>query len=108
MSIQKEYEELALDGHNYLIWAMDMKICLHSCGLNGVLNEPEAGNPTMTDQMGYGTLSILRKFIHRDHKAEYLLEENPKTLWLALKAHYDRQRELIWPEANYKWNHLRL
>ena len=43
MSIQKEYEELALDGHNYLIWAMDMKICLHSCGLNGVLNEPEAG-----------------------------------------------------------------
>ena len=47
MSIQKEYEELALDGHNYLIWAMDMKICLHSCGLNGVLNEPEAGDPAI-------------------------------------------------------------
>ena len=47
MSIQKDYEELALDGHNYLIWAMDMKICLHSCGLNGVLNEPEAGDPAI-------------------------------------------------------------
>ena len=47
MSIQKEYKELALDGHNYPTWAMDMKICLHSCGLNGVLNEPEAGDPAI-------------------------------------------------------------
>jgi len=58
--------------------------------------------------MRYRVLSILREFIHRDVKVEYLLEENPKTLWLALKARYDRQKELIWPEANYEWNHLRL
>ena len=54
--------------------------------------------------MRYRVLSILREFIHRDVKVEYLLEENPKTLWLALKAHYDRQKELIWPD--YEWNHL--
>ena len=58
--------------------------------------------------MRYGVLSILRKFIHRDLKTEYLLEENPKTLWLALKACYDRQKELIWPEANNELNHLGL
>ena len=39
--------QLALDVHNYPTWAMNMKISLHSCGLNGVLNEPEAGDPAI-------------------------------------------------------------
>jgi hypothetical protein len=34
--------------------------------------------------------------------------ENPHELWIALKEQYEQQKELIWPEANYEWNHLRL
>jgi hypothetical protein len=29
----REFEELALDGHNYLIWALDVKISLASRGI---------------------------------------------------------------------------
>jgi hypothetical protein len=36
------------------------------------------------------------------------MEMNPHVLWLALKERYDQQKELIWPEANHEWNHLRL
>ena len=32
--------------------------------------------------------------------------ENPHELWVALKDRYEQQKELIWPEANHKWNHL--
>ena len=32
--------------------------------------------------------------------------ENPRELWVALKERYEQQKELIWPEANYEWNHL--
>ena len=34
--------------------------------------------------------------------------ESPKELWDALKERYEQQKELIRPEANHEWNHLRL
>jgi hypothetical protein len=34
--------------------------------------------------------------------------ENPRELWITLKERYEKQKELIWPEANHEWNHLRL
>jgi hypothetical protein len=34
--------------------------------------------------------------------------ENTHELWVALKERYEQQKELIWPEANREWNHLRL
>ena len=34
--------------------------------------------------------------------------ENPRELWDTLKERYEQQKELIWPEANHDWNHLRL
>ena len=37
----KEFEELALDGHNYPTWAMDVKISLSSRGVAAALISPE-------------------------------------------------------------------
>ena len=34
--------------------------------------------------------------------------KNHLELWVALKERYEQQKELIWPEANHEWNHLRL
>jgi len=34
--------------------------------------------------------------------------ENHRELLVALKDHYEQQKELIWPEANHEWNYLRL
>jgi len=46
----KELTKLALDGHNYPAWSSDMKIILSSRGLIQVLNEPEAGDPNITER----------------------------------------------------------
>ncbi|XP_052166289.1 uncharacterized protein LOC127783052 [Oryza glaberrima] len=48
-------------------------------------------------------LFLLRLYIHKDLKHEYMLETSPLNLWKALKERYDQQKELIWPEANYEW-----
>ena len=58
--------------------------------------------------MRFGVLLLLRHYIHPDLKAQYLMEENPKALWNALKARYEKQKQLVWPEASYEWNNLRL
>jgi hypothetical protein len=107
MAMAKEFDELALDGHNYPTWASDIKINFASRGLLAHINEPIEG-VVLDEQKKYGALMLLRFYIHKDLKQEYLMEENPRTLWLALKERYDQQKELIWPEANHEWNHLRL
>jgi hypothetical protein len=38
-----EFEELALDGHNYPIWALDVKISLAFCGIMSALTPPMEG-----------------------------------------------------------------
>jgi hypothetical protein len=35
-----EFEELALDGHNYPTWALDVKIRLAICGILPALSPP--------------------------------------------------------------------
>jgi len=107
MALAREFDELALDGHNYPTWASDIKINFASRGLLAHINEPIEGE-VLDEQKKFGALMILRYYIHKDLKQEYLLEENPRTLWLALKERYDQQKVLIWPEANHEWNHLRL
>lgn len=100
--------ELALDGHNYPAWSSDMKISLTCRNLYQVITEPEAGDPTITSSQRSGVLLLLRNYIHPDLKAQYLMEENPQALWNALKARYEKQKELIYPEASYEWNNLRI
>ena len=39
----KEFAELALDGSNYLTWAMDAKLSLTSMSLSHTINQPAAG-----------------------------------------------------------------
>ena len=56
----------------------------------------------------YTSLTLLGVYIHKHLKAEYIMIENPRELWNSLKERYEQQKELIWPEANHEWNHLRL
>lgn len=100
--------ELTLDGHNYPAWSSDMKISLTSRDLLHVINEPATGDTTITPSQRSGVLLLLRNYIHPDLKAQYLMEESPRDLWNALKARYDKQKELIFPEASYEWNNLRI
>jgi hypothetical protein len=73
----KKFEELAIDGSNYLAWASDIKIGFASRGILHTINAPDANNPNITDIAKYTALLLLRTSIHKDLKKEYLLEENP-------------------------------
>ena len=103
----KEFEELALDGSNYPTWASDIKITLASRGLLATIEAAQAG-VVLQDKQIYTALALLCFYIHKDLKAEYIMTENPYELWKSLKERYEQQKELIWPEANHEWNHLRL
>lgn len=103
----REFEELALNGSNYPTWASDIKITLASRELLSTIQEPQTG-VAISDKKNYTALALLRYYIHKDLKAEYLMIESPRALWDALKERYEQQKELIWPEANHEWNHLRL
>jgi len=103
----KEFEELTLDCSNYPTWASDIKISLASRCLLATIDVAQAG-VVLQDKQIYTALALLRFYIHKDLKAEYLMIENPRELWDTLKERYEQQKELIWPEANHDWNHLRL
>ena len=103
----KEFEELALNGSKYPIWASDIKIALASRSLLATIQEPRTG-VVLHVKHTYTALALLRFYIHKDLKSEYLMIKNPRELWVALKERYEQQKELIWSEANHEWNHLRL
>ena len=103
----KEFEELALNGNNYPTWDSDIKIALASRSLLAIIQEPQT-RVVLQDKHTYTALALLRFYIHKDLKSEYLMIENPHELWIALKERYEQQKELIWPKANHEWNHLRL
>jgi len=108
----KEFEELALNGHNYPTWAMDIKISLASRGLVRAIQDPETALPEgatpLNEQQKYAALFIIRHHIHPDLKAEYLQEESPSTLFLSLKTRYEQQKAVVLPEALHDWTHLHL
>jgi hypothetical protein len=103
----KEFEELVLDGSNYPTWASNIKIALASHSLLATIQEPQQ-RAAIPEKHTFTALALLRFYIHKDLKLEYLMIENPRELWVTLKERYDQQKELIWPEANHEWNNLRL
>jgi len=84
MTMAKEFDELAFDGHNYPTWTSDIKINFASCGLLAHINESVEG-VVLDEQNKYMVLMLLRFYIHKDLKQEYLMEENHRALWVALK-----------------------
>jgi hypothetical protein len=93
----REFDELALDGHNYPTWALDIKISLVFRGMAALtpLAERERGNIS-------GYLQVPGTIHHPqpsppDLKSEYMMEEEPHSLWVALKGHYEQQKAILLP-----------
>ena len=83
------------------------KIALASHSLLAIIQEPQT-EVVLQDKYTYTALALLRFYIRKDLKSEYLMIENPRELCVALKERYEQQKELIWPEVNHEWKHLRL
>ena len=84
----KEFEVLALDGHNFPTCATDIKVSLSRCGLYACLSDLETSTKSMIEKNKYEALYIIRNHIHPDLKSEYRMEENPRALWNDLKQRY--------------------
>jgi hypothetical protein len=104
----KEFKELTLYGHNYPTWVSNIEITFASHGIVDAIAAPMIGAKPINDVKKNIALFLLRLYIHKDLKQEYLMKRCTYSLWQALKELYEQQKELIWISANHEWNHLRL
>jgi hypothetical protein len=103
-----EFEELALDGHNYPTWVMNVKISLALRVMYEAIVPPTEREQALPPTHKYNVLYIIRHHIDPDLKSEYVQEEEPSVLWTALQNRYEQQKAVILPEANHDWIHLHL
>jgi hypothetical protein len=85
-----EFEELALDGHNYPIWSMNVKITLALRGMYEAIVLPIEREQALPPTHQYNALYIIRHHIHPDLKSKYVQEEEPSVLWTALQNYYEQ------------------
>jgi hypothetical protein len=83
-----EFDELALDGHNYPTWSLDVKISLAFRGIMAALTPPVEREAAFMDTFKYQALYIIQNHLHPDLKSEYVMEEEPHNLWVAMKDRY--------------------
>ncbi|XP_020271965.1 uncharacterized protein LOC109847131 [Asparagus officinalis] len=69
---KREFAELAVDGSNYLTWALDVEIYLDSCDLGSTIVLASQS----TSAQKAKTLIFLRHHLNKDLKNEYLTEKD--------------------------------
>ncbi|XP_020264262.1 uncharacterized protein LOC109840149 [Asparagus officinalis] len=101
--IKREFAELAVDGSNYLTWALDIEIYLNSCDLSSTIDPASQS----TSAQKAKALIFLRHHLNKDLKNEYLTEKDSAILWQSLKDRFDQQMAIMLPQAQYDWLNLR-
>uniref|UniRef100_A0ACD5UN34 Uncharacterized protein n=1 Tax=Avena sativa TaxID=4498 RepID=A0ACD5UN34_AVESA len=102
--VLRDFEELALDGSNYLEWTVDAKILLAAKSLR----ETIAPISECTDAQKAQATAYLRHHLDRDLK-NFVTEEDPLVMWQFLKDRFygPMQRNKITSDAKDTWRNLR-
>jgi hypothetical protein len=79
---------------------MDVKISLALYGVYEAILLPAKRTIPLLEPFKYIALYIIRNHLHTDLKSEYVMDEEPSTLWTALQTCYEQQKGMILPEAN--------
>jgi hypothetical protein len=89
----REFDELTLDGYNYPTWALNVKISLAFRGIMTALTPPvereRERETTSLDTYKYQALYIIQNHLHPNLKLEYVMEEEPHSLWVTQKDRYE-------------------
>jgi hypothetical protein len=85
-----EFEEFALNGHNYSTWTMDVKITLALRGMYEVIVPPTKREHALPTTHQYNALYIIRHHIYPNLKSEYVQEEESSVIWTALQNCYEQ------------------
>jgi hypothetical protein len=80
---------------------MDIKISLALHGVYETILLPQERIVPLLDPFRYNALYIIRNHLHVDLKSEYVMEEEPNILWVALQIRYEQQKVVILPKANH-------
>jgi hypothetical protein len=86
---ERKFDQLALDGHNFPMWSMDLKVSLSLWGFYHAIVPLKEGTAAPDDKTKYRALYIIRSHIHPDLKSKYLMEEDPRALRNTLQQRYE-------------------
>jgi hypothetical protein len=68
---------------------MNIKISLALHGVYEAILSSEERTIPLLDPFKYNALYIIRNHLHIDLKSEYVMEEEPNVLWVALQTRYE-------------------
>ncbi|KAM2667963.1 hypothetical protein EV2_019589 [Malus domestica] len=92
-------------GRNYLKWVQDVKLHLTTKNLRPVIEE--ATYEPVGEAKKATAMIFIQRHIHDALQTEYLAEEDPRELSVALADRFDHQNDIFLPEARHDWQHLR-
>ncbi|KAM1008784.1 hypothetical protein ACFX2A_005287 [Malus domestica] len=100
-----DFTALEVSGRNYLKWVQDVKLHLTAKNLRPAIEE--ATDKPVGEAEKATAMIFIRRHIHDALQTEYLAEEDPRALWVALADRFDHQKDIFLPEARHDWQHLR-
>ncbi|KAM1698865.1 hypothetical protein ACFX13_030728 [Malus domestica] len=101
-----DFTALEVSGRNYLKWVQDMKLYLTAKGIRATikaLTDDKLVNEAQKDN----AMILIRRHIHDALQTEYLAEDDPRTIWLALVDRFDHQKYIYFPKTRHDWQHFR-
>ncbi|XP_070676512.1 uncharacterized protein [Malus domestica] len=101
-----DFSALEVSRRNYLKWVQDVKLYLTAKGIRATIEALIADKPVDKAQKATAMIFI-RRHIHDALQTEYLVEEDPRTLWLTLADRFDHQKDIYLPGGKHDWQHLR-
>ncbi|XP_070665104.1 uncharacterized protein [Malus domestica] len=99
------FTALEVSRRNYLKWVQDMKLHLTVKSLRATIEELINDEPVNEAQKATAMIFI-RRHIHDALQTEYLAEEDPRTIWLALADRFNHQKDIYLPEERHDCQHL--
>lgn len=102
-----DFARLAVDGSNYLTWAIDAENRLEGMKLDHCITPFEAGKDGRKKPDKANALYVIRHHLDPDLKSEYMTEKDPLVLWQSLKDRFSQQQSIMLPRAQQDWINLR-
>ena len=99
-----DFTALEVYGKNYLKSDQDVKLHPTAKNLRPAI-EDKMNNPVGKAKKTTAMIFI-RRHIHDALQTEYLAEEDPQALWVALADRFVHQKDIFLHEARHDWQHL--
>ena len=98
-----DFVALEVSGRNYLKWTQDVKLHLTAKKMRTTINADNVASESVKATM----MIFIRKHMQEALQTEYLAEEDPRSLWVALEERFDHQKAIFLPEAMNDWHNIR-